>query len=271
MTADVVVERGKIDIGRVISETVQVLGRNIISFSVLGLVLAGLPMAIVGFIQVTTMRSQLAGMANGNFSFSAGYFEGAGVGGLAALITNAILQGALIYATVQDLNGQKASIGESLATGLRNFLPLIGVMILFALAVALGFVLLIVPGIMIACAWCVVAPAVVADRTGVFGAFGRAAELTRGNRWLIFGLFVLLFVIFMVLGVVFNALSGVNALARDPAAIVATMTSPLFLVLTVIRQTVSAVIGSALIAVLYVELRRAREGAGPQWLAEVFS
>ena len=31
------------------------------------------------------------------------------------------------------------------------------------------------------------------------------------------------------------------------------------------------VIGAALVAVLYVELRRIREGAGPQWLSEIFS
>lgn len=271
MTADVGVERGKFDIGRVISETVQVLGRNIVTFSILGVVLTGLPTAVVSFIQAGVMRTALGGAGNGNFNFSSGYFEGVGVAGLVTLITNAVLQGALIYATVQDLNGTKASVGDSLATGLRNFLPLIAVTFLFALAFAFSFILLIVPAIMLACAWCVAAPSLVADRTGVFGAFGRSAELTRGHRWQVFGLFVLLVVILMVLGTVFNALSGVNAFAGNPAAIVARMTSPLFLVLMVIRQTIGAVIGSTLVAVLYVELRRAREGAGPQWLAEVFS
>ncbi|HET6971735.1 MAG TPA: hypothetical protein VFH92_11460 [Phenylobacterium sp.] len=271
MTADVVVERGKIDIGRVISETVQVLGRNIVTFSILGLVLAGLPTAVVTFIQATTMRTAFGGLANGNVNVSGSYFEGVGIGGLTALITNAILQGALIHATVQDLSGRKASVADSLATGLRNFLPLIIVTIMFAVACGLGFILLIVPGVMIACAWCVVAPSVVADRTGILGAFGRSAELTRGNRWQIFGLGVLLFVIFVVLGTVFNALSGVSPFGRDPAAIAAQMTSPLFLVMMTIRQTIGAVIGSALVAVLYVQLRQAREGAGPEWLADVFS
>ncbi|MBW8812072.1 MAG: hypothetical protein JF588_01490 [Caulobacterales bacterium] len=267
MTADVMAERGRLDIGRVISETLQVLRRNIVTFSILGLLLAGLPMGIITFIQARTM----GGLATGKFSFSSGYFGAIGIGGLTAMITNAILQGALIYATVQDLNGRKASVGDSLATGLRNFLPLLGVTILFAVAFVLSSLLLIFPAIMLACAWCVVAPSVVADRTGVFGAFGRSAELTRGSRWPIFGLFVLLAVFFIVLGTVFNVLSGVSMMAANPAAIVAQMTSPLFVIMGVIRQTIGAMIGSTLVAVLYVELRRAREGAGPQWLADIFS
>lgn len=271
MTADFVPERRALDIGRVMSETVQVAGRNIVVFSILGLVLAGLPAAVVGYLQVGQMRDQLTAVSSGNFNFSAGYFEGLGVGGLTALITNAILQGALIYATVQDLNGQKASVGDSLATGLRNFLPLIGVTILFVLAFMGGTLLLIVPGFMIACAWCVVAPALVADRTGVFGAFSRSAELTRGNRWRIFGLAVLLWIVLVLIGVVFSSVLGAFSLTANPAEMLARVTSPLYLVATVIEKTVVAVISSTLVAVLYVELRRAREGAGPEWLADVFS
>jgi hypothetical protein len=264
-------EPGKIDIARVITETVQVIGRNIVTFSVLGLVLSGLPTAIISFVQLNMMRDSFAGMANGTFNFNANYFSGVGVGGLAALITSAILQGTLIYATVQDLSGGKASIGDSLAVGLRNFLPLIGLTILLAFAVVFGFVLLIVPGIMMLCAWCVALPSLVADRSGVFGAFGRSAELTRGNRWRIFALFVLLWVIAVVLGIVFNAISGVSAMGPGgPAAMVARMTSPLFIILLVIRTVITAVISSTLVAVLYVELRKARELGGPQWLAEIF-
>jgi hypothetical protein len=48
------------------------------------------------------------------------------------------------------------------------------------------------------------------------------------------------------------------------------LTSPLSMVMLLIRQTITAVIASTGVAVLYVELRKAREGLGPQWLAEVF-
>ena len=264
---------GKLDIGRVVSATFQAIGRNIVTFAILGLVLAGLPTGILSYAQAMMLSGQTEAMAGGTFNFSPAYLTTLGYGLLVALITTSILQGALIYATVQDLNGQKPSVAEALATGLRNFLPLLIVSILFGLAVLCGFVLLIVPGIMIACAWCVAVPALIADRAGIFGAFGRAAELTRGNRWRIFGLFVLLWVILLVIGMVFSAITAA-VLFSSPGALenpMAAALNPINIVVTVIQQTITAVIGATLIAVLYVELRRAREGAGPQWLAEIFS
>lgn len=272
MTAEAIESR-KLDIGVVLQRTFQVLGRNFVTFIVLALLLAGLPTGLIAFLQMNWLAGQMEQIEAGNLNFGSSYFTNLGLSGLAALITTSILQGALIYATVQDLNGRKASVGESLATGLRNFLPLIIVSFLFALAVGLGMILLIVPGIMIACAWCVAVPALVADRTGIFGAFGRAAELTRGNRWGVFALFLVLFVILIVISMVIGAITAATLFA-NPAALenpMATALSPFQIVVNVVQQTLSSVLSSTLIAVLYVELRRLRDGAGPQWLAEIFS
>lgn len=269
--SDVTEERGKIDLGRVITGTFQVIGRNIVTFSVLGLVLSGLPVAIISYFQTGWARTQLAGMSSGSFEFSPSTFYGGALASVAALITTSILQGALIYATVQDLNGQKPSVGESLATGLRNFLPLIGLTILMVLGLAVGFMLLIVPGLMLLCAWCVATPALVADRAGIIGAFGRSAELTRGNRWSIFGLLVIIWIISIVLGTIYNAAIGISPFGGDPVAMLEKAVSPVGLVLAVIRQTVTAVIVAAGVSVLYVELRQAREGLGPEWLREIFA
>lgn len=271
--SELALERGKIDLGRVIAETFRVIGRNIASFSLLALLLSGVPTAIVGWLQATTLRAQLdQGLASGTFTFSPAAMTAGMVGGLTALVTMAILQGALIYVTVQDLNGQKVSIGDALAAGLRSFLPLIGLSILMVLAIGFGFLLLIVPGLMMLCAWCVATPALVADRTGVIGAFGRSAELTRGNRWGIFGLVVILWVVSLVFGAIFNGLLGVTAFgAADPREMAESLLSPAGIAIIVIRQTVTAVLISAAVAVLYVELRRAREGLGPEWLREIFA
>jgi hypothetical protein len=77
---------------------------------------------------------------------------------------------------------------------------------------------------------------------------------------------VIALVIGAVVGAIAVALSfggGLDplALARSPAQVVG----------NVVSNTLSALIGSTGVAVLYVELRRLREGAGPQWLAEIFS
>lgn len=272
MTADVAQSGGgKLDMGQVIGGTFQVIGRNFVVFSLLSLILAGLPAGVIAFVQTQLLLN--SGFGTGNFAFNSSFFTNIGFGVLGLAITSAILQGALIYATVQDLNGQKPQVGDALASGLRNFLPLIIVSILFFFAWMFGLFLLIVPGVMIACAWCVALPALVADRTGIFGAFSRSAELTRNNRWRIFGLFVLLVIIYWVISMVFGAIN-MAAVFSTPGALqnpLAAATNPVALVVQVLQTTATSVIGSSLIAVLYVELRRLREGAAPQWLAEIFS
>ncbi len=272
MTTEAIQSR-KLDIGVVLQTTFQVLGRNLATFTILGLVLAGLPQLLLALVQVGWVSSNMEELSRGNITMGPGLIASAGMGSLAAIITTAILQGALIYATVQDLNGQKPNIAEALANGLRSFLPVIVVSILFALAVGFGMILLLVPGIMIACAWCVAIPSLVADRTGIFGSFSRAADLTRGNRWAIFGLFVVLLVILIVVSAIASAITAA-ALFANPDALTNPLQAalnPVNIGISVIQQTVSSILGATLIAVLYVELRRLRDGAGPQWLAEIFS
>lgn len=252
MTDAAMVERGKIDIGRVIGDTFKVLGRNFVPFAVLSGLFVGLPSVLMLVLQPFAADAQ-------NLRFGPGLF----FGWLVALVTGAILQGALVYGTVQDLNGRRAGVGDILATGLRSFLPVIGVSILFAIALVVGFILLIVPGIMIACAWCVAVPAVVADRTGVFDAFRRSAELTRGNRWRIFGLMVIWIVAVMLLSGIVGALGGTVSATGGEA-------TPVAIVVNFIYATLSGLVGAAGTAVLYVELRRARDGLGPEWLSEIF-
>lgn len=81
------------------------------------------------------------------------------------------------------------------------FWPLVAVSILFGIGVGIGFVLLIVPGLILLVIWSVVAPVTVLERPGVFAAFGRSRELVRGNGWNVFGVIVLVFLAVAVLSI----------------------------------------------------------------------
>ncbi|HLI60124.1 MAG TPA: hypothetical protein VKV21_10725 [Solirubrobacteraceae bacterium] len=76
---------------------------------------------------------------------------------------------------------------------------LLAISILFAIGVAIGFVLLIVPGLVLLTFWSVVVPVAVLERPGVLGAFGRSRELVRGNGWNVFGVIVLVYVAVLVM------------------------------------------------------------------------
>jgi hypothetical protein len=64
--------------------------------------------------------------------------------------------------------------------------------------VGIGFILLIVPGLILLVRWAVVAPVTVLERPGIFAAFGRSRELVRGNGWAVFGVIMLVYLAALV-------------------------------------------------------------------------
>lgn len=58
--------------------------------------------------------------------------------------------------------------------------------ILFALAVVAGFILLVVPGVMLALAWSLIGPVIVAEGAGPVRAMGRSWDLTSGYKGKVF-------------------------------------------------------------------------------------
>ncbi|MFN3583843.1 glycerophosphoryl diester phosphodiesterase membrane domain-containing protein [Phenylobacterium sp.] len=258
MTHAAAVDTGKIDIGRVIRVLMEVLKRNFATFLLLALLLYGLPSAIVTLLRADDLRR----FQDGDFSH---FGPGLGLGWLVGLVTSAILQGALTYAAIEDLSGRRASISGSLTVGLRAFLPLIGIAVLAFVGLFVGYLLLVVPGVILTCMWMVTVPAFIAERTTILGAFGRSAELTRGNRWRILGALLLWICAAFVVSLVIGFLGGVAAFitggAGDPA-------NPATVLTNAVTGSIGIVIGAAAAAVLYVELRKAREG-GAAWMADI--
>ena len=175
-----------------------------------------------------------------------------------------LLQVALVRATVADLTGRRPLLGECLRDAFRFVLPVLGMTILMTLGAMLGFLLLIVPGIILWLMWSVSVPALVEERRGVIASMRRSAELTRGYKWPIFGLLVIVAIAGSMLGGVLGIL---NLLAGGPQ-------SPLWLLRVVVAglaQTVSSMISATTVAVIYVDLREAKEGTMPSTLAAIFA
>src|SRR3954470_22378910 len=109
----------------------------------------------------------------------------------------AILYEGMVVQLVRDVQDGRRdnTVGELFASVSPVLLPLIAVAILAGLGIAIGFVLLIVPGLVLLTFWSVVAPVTVIERPGVFSAFGRSRELVRGYGWPVFGTIVLVFLL----------------------------------------------------------------------------
>ncbi len=121
-----------------------------------------------------------------------------GAAGLILLIlfgAVSILYQGMVVKLVHDVQDGRRdnSVGDLLRSVQPVFWPLLGVSILFGLGVGIGFVLLIIPGLILIVIWAVVAPVTVLERPGVFAAFGRSRELVRGNGWNVFVVVALVF------------------------------------------------------------------------------
>ena len=149
-------------------------------------------------------------------------------------------------------------------------LPLIGLAILMALGIEFGLVLLIVPGVMLFVAWSVASPALVAERTGVFEAFGRSRFLTKGARWKVFGIEAILLIVYLIFASAFGAtLYSVSGANLTTMAITALPIS--WIVTSIISGTIVNMVWSTMQTSLYIELRNWKEGLPEQTLEEIFA
>ena len=80
-----------------------------------------------------------------------------------------------------------SGVGDLFSAATPFILPLIGFGILFGIGVTIGFLLLVVPGLILLTFWSVGAPAIVVEGIGPIDAFGRSWRLVRGDAWSVFG------------------------------------------------------------------------------------
>jgi hypothetical protein len=129
-----------------------------------------------------------------------------------------ILYQGMVVNLVQDVQDGRRdhSVGDLIRSVEPVFWPLLAVSILFGIGVGIGFILLIIPGLILLVIWSVVAPVTVLERPGVFEAFGRSRELVRGNGWNVFAVIVLVFLAVAVVSAVAGLLtSGLGSVGRS--------------------------------------------------------
>ncbi len=178
------------------------------------------------------------------------------------LVAQFVISAAIIYGVVQELSGHHASLGASVTKGLGRFFPVLLITILMILALVVGFVLLLVPGFIMLCMWFVAVPASVVEKPGIMGAFRRSSELTKGHRWEIFGILV-------VLGLMNFAITKMlETTFVDKATGLGDLKTYLGAVMGV--SIAFAALQASIQGVTYFLLRREKEGTGADELARVF-
>lgn len=171
------------------------------------------------------------------------------LGSLIALVAATLYTG-MVTELVSDVrDGRRDATAGQLVSAV---MPVLGQLILVAIVVGvgvvIGFVLIVIPGLILLTIWSVAAPVVVLERPGGLRALGRSRELVAGNGW---NVFAVILVLVILLVIVAGALE-VGAVAISTAVGV---------VVTVVIGILLTPISSLAAAVLYFELRDAHTPA----------
>lgn len=266
--ADIEPEAGRrtVSIGRIFSRAFGTVARNPVATLGIAFLFGALPYYLLIYLMAT------AGTEAVDFLGLAATVAVAIGTAVTAVLLSMITQGALVRATVAHDEGRKASLADCAMAGLRAAFPLLLLGILSALAITLGFMLLLVPGVILYVMWSVAAPALVEERLGPIEAFGRSRDLTRGARWQIFALILVIFVAYLLFSAAVELL-GTMAFGTGADGVPTDLTSDLppgYLATTIVAATISSALWGVILTSLYVELRDWKDGPKSEALAEIF-
>lgn len=257
----------RFEMGRVMSRTFGTIGRNAVLLGGLVVVLYLLPSIL---LRMTLMAPRAQAAANPFAVLATLTLPAYLAGMLISVFLYFMMQAAVTYIALIDFDGRRPQLQPALSTAASCALPLLGLGILLTIACYIGLVLLVVPGLILFTMWSVSGVALVAERTGVFASFGRSRALTKGYRWPIFGLLV-------VIGLLLIAFSVLSAFLTFGAMTLPRPGMPIALpgVGTLFIQSLGGAVLTLLTTVgftaIYAELRAVKEGATGASLANIFA
>jgi hypothetical protein len=162
---------------------------------------------VANSLQVNTETGQISATTTSGTSFGNFILLGLLTALLAAVIQQ-LLTGAITKGAAGSLLGRPVDVKASYSYALSRLWGLIGLAILVGLAVGVGFVLLIVPGVIILVFLAVSTPSFVIERLGVTASMPRSWNLVRGSWWHTLGVIAVTYVIIWVVSAIFGAIGG---------------------------------------------------------------
>lgn len=245
---------GEFSVGEVLRTAANLLGRKVGVFAFLSLV--GIAPMLVG--TTLTMMALLGALAP---IPPAGEVGIAVLGGVVVFAGFGWSQAAIIYFGVRTLRAEPPTVGQTALCALRKIAPVVAVTMLAYLAVGLGILFLIVPGVVLFLMLWAAVPAAVVEG-GVVSALERSHQLTKGHKWALLGLFVVVALAIWFGTAVLMIIEMVFATAGTTELVVT-------LGVALITQAFALVVWGVVGAASYYHLRLAAEGEAGD-VAEVF-
>ena len=126
-----------------------------------------------------------------------------------ASIAFPVASGAATYAISERYLGKDVSIGESLRQGLGRFWTLSIAQFTATIRVLIGFILLIVPGILWTLSYSLIVPAVLVEGQNAMPSLRRSSELVKGQRGKVFLVLLVINLLQVILAVGVGMIAGI--------------------------------------------------------------
>ncbi len=234
--------------GRIINGAFAVWGRNLVSFSVL---------AVMIHIPVVAVQFALAGQFDA--SDPSAVMTRSFILVALNLTVGALLSAALTWGVLEDLRDRRASFADCLANGFSRMGPVLVVTLVATLATMVATMALVIPGIVVAMMLYIAVPAVVMEEVPAMEALRRSAQLTEGSKWSLLAVAFGLLIVTVTLAWGGGYVIGTVVKEPTTAALLGEVLAALF-----------APLQAAAAAVAYFLLRQEREGVHLDELASIF-
>ena len=242
-----------LSVGEILDVSFQLYRRHFAALAMVALICSGLPVLLSLFIEAS------GGMLQHVWLTLAYY--------LIFVVLSAIATAATVFIVSESYLGRPLSAAEALSRAAPLLWRVIACSVLTGLLVMVGFLLFVIPGIVLVCGVILAFPVLVLEPgTTASGALSRSWALTRGSRWRIFGMLVTLF---LLLYIPIVALTALAALVLPDAAPGAAMTGGIVgLVLAGVLQLFLYPLFYCVLTVSYYDLRVRKEGFDLEVLAQ---
>ena len=230
--------------GKTVSDMFSTIGRNFLLMAALAVLLSGLPSAIYSVVTFQTIGSMFTGGTPDFTSLLTSFGLFFVLGWLVTMLCGVLAQTAVSWVALQGPRDAPPSFGRALAAGLRYFFPVLGITLIYFVALVIlvavpsaaifglvgvsmadGFsnpnqlvgaglsifvlmIFVIFPIMLfLIVVWIAAVPAAIQEGLGPLKALGRSWSLTSGHRW---KLLAMVLIFFFVLMMVSGALSAVT-------------------------------------------------------------
>jgi hypothetical protein len=182
------------------------------------------------------------------------------------LLTQTFLSGFLTVVAGRAVLGRPVTFRDAVSELKSRFFPLLGMTVVFALAVAVATLLCVIPAVPVYVYLSLAGPALILERGRVGQAFSRSRLLVSGSFWRVFGILLLAVVIGsairFVFGFVFGGGSSFVSGLTNPGEPITLSTFSLVLqgVGTVIGETIVTPFIALVTVLVYIDQRMRKEG-----------